>query len=202
MSIIIAGCFEQQAQAQHAIDELRQADFAADHISTFYVNPSGQHATYPIGGDHDKSPGAEDSSKGTLAGAATGGTVGAAVGATTIPVFGPVGPAVGAMVGAHVGSLVGSLSQMKDDGEGAEQQETPPLRIAGVYVGVALPDVCMEEQAINIMRNCGASSVERAQGTIEDGNWTDFDPASAPDFIVPSTQASGGTSSPASVRKG
>lgn len=202
MSTIIAGCFEQQAQAQHAIEELQQANFAADHISTFYVNPSGQHATYPIGGDHDKSGGAEDSTKGVVAGAATGGTVGAAIGATTTPVFGPVGPAVGAMLGAHVGSLVGSLSQMKDDGEGPEQEETPPMRIAGVYVGVAMPDVGMEQQAIDIMRHCGASSIERAQGRIEDGDWTDFDPASAPDFIVPSTQAPGGTSSPASVRKG
>lgn len=202
MRTIIAGCFEQQEPAQHAIEELQQAGFASDHISTFYVNPSGQHATYPIGGDNDKSPGAEESSKGTLAGAATGGTIGAAVGATTIPVFGPVGPAVGAMVGAHVGSLVGSLSQMKDDGEEVRQDETPPLRVAGVYVAVALPDVCMEDQAINVLHQCGAGSVERAHGTIENGNWTDFDPGSSPDFIIPSTQAPGGTDSAASVRKG
>lgn len=202
MSTIIAGCFEQQEPAQHAIDELQNAGFATDRISSFYVNPSGQHATYPIGGDNDKSPGAEDSTKGTVAGAATGGTIGAAVGATTIPVFGPVGPAVGAMVGAHVGSLVGSLSQMKDDGEEAQQEETPPLRVAGVYVAVSIPDVCVEQQAVDILRNCGAGSVERAQGTITNGDWSDFDPGSSPDFIIPSTQTAGGTSSPASVRKG
>lgn len=202
MSTIIAGTFEQQAPAQHAIEELQQAGFSADRISTFYVNPSGQHATYPIGGDHDKSPGAEDSPKGTLAGAATGGTVGAVIGATTTPVLGPVGPAVGAMVGAHVGSLVGSLSQMKDDGEGPAQSETPALRAAGVYVAVALADVGMEEQVIHILRSCGAGSVERAQGTIENSDWRDFDPASSPDLIVPSIQAPGGTGSAASVRKG
>lgn len=201
MSTIIAGTFEQQAPARHAIEELQQAGFAADRISTFYVNPSGQHATYPIGGDHDKSPGAEDSTKGTIAGAATGGTVGAVIGATTTPIFGPVGPAVGAMLGAHVGSLVGSLSQMKDDGEGPEKEETPALRIAGVYVAVALPDTGMEDQVVHVLRSCGAGSVERAQGTIDNGNWTDFDPASSPDLIVPSTQASGGTGSSSSVRK-
>lgn len=202
MRTIIAGCFEQQEPAQHAIEELQQAGFAAEYISSFYVNPAGQHAAYPIGGDHDKSPGAEGSTKGTLAGAATGGTVGAAVGATTMPVTGPIGPAVGAMLGAHVGSLVGSLSQMKDDGEGPAHDETPPLRLAGVYVAVALPDSGMEQQAIDVLRQSGAGSVERAQGTIENGNWTDFDPAIAPEFIIPSAQAPGATSSPASVRKG
>lgn len=202
MSTIIAGCFEQQDTAQHAIDELEQAGFATGQISSFYVNPAGQHARYPIGGDHDRSPGAQESGKGVLAGAATGGTVGAAVGATTAPVTGPIGPAVGAMLGAHIGSLVGSMNQMKDDGSGEQQEETPPLRVAGMYVAVALPDAGMEQQVVDILRSCGAGSVERAQGTIENGDWSDFDPASSPDYIVPSIQAPGGTSSPASVRKG
>lgn len=202
MKTIIAGCFEQQEPARHAIEELEQAGFATDQISTFYVNPSGQHARYPIGGDHDKSPGAEDSGKGVLAGAATGGAVGAAVGATTAPVTGPIGPAVGAMVGAHIGTLVGSMSQMKDDGEPGQHDDTPALRHAGMYVAVALPDGHTEEQVIDILRSCGAGSVERAQGTLENGDWSDFDPASSPDFIIPSIQATGGTSSSASVRKG
>ncbi len=202
MSTIIAGCFEQQDPARHAVEELEQAGFAADQISSFYVNPAGQHASYPIGGDHDKSPGAEDSGKGVVAGAATGGTVGAAVGAATAPVTGPIGPAVGAMLGAHIGSLVGSMNQMKDDGGPEHHDETPPLRVAGMYVAVALPDADMERQAVDILRSCGAGSVERAQGTIQNSDWSDFDPASSPDLIIPSIQAEGGTSSPASVRKG
>lgn len=201
MSTIIAGCFEQQDTAQHAIEELEQAGFPRDQISTFYVNPMGQHASYPIGGDHDKSQGAEDSGKGVVAGATTGGTLGAAVGATTIPVTGPIGPAVGAMLGAHIGSLVGSMNQMKDDGDALQQQEHP-LRKAGMYVAVVQPEGSSEDPIVDILRNCGANSVERAQGTIENGDWSDFDPASSPDLIIPSIQAPGGTSSPASVRKG
>ena len=200
MSTILAACFEQQASAKHAIEELQLAGFAPDHISTFYVNPAGQHSTYRLGGDHDRSPGAEDSPKGTFAGVATGGAIGAVLGATTTPIFGLVGPAIGALLGAHVGSLIGSMNQMKDDGQ--EPGLEPPLRHAGVYVAVELPDASMEEKAVNILRNCGASSVERAQGMIENGQWEEFDPASSPDIILPSLPTTGGTSSPASVRRG
>jgi hypothetical protein len=201
MTTIIAGSFEQQDSAQHAIEELQQAGFPADHISTFYVNPAGQHNAYPVGGDHDKSAGAEDSNKGWVAGAATGGTIGAVAGAATSPVTGPIGPAVGAALGAHVGGLVGSLSQMKDDGEEAEE-ETPPVRLAGVYVATTLPDVCMEEPAVHIFRSCGARSIERAQGTIKDGNWTDFDPASYLHLIMPSDQSNTPASTSTTARKG
>lgn len=199
MSTIIAACFEQQAQARHAIEELQQAGFAPDHVSTFYVNPPGQHSAYHWGGDHDKSHGAEDSPKGTFAGIATGGAIGAVLGATATPIFGLVGPAIGALLGAHVGSLIGSMNQMKDDGE--EPGLEPPLRHAGVYVAVELFDAGMEEKGVDILRNCGASSVERAQGVIENGQWEEFDPSSSPDIILPSIQTTGGTSSTASVRR-
>jgi hypothetical protein len=200
MTTIIAASFEQQDLAHQAIEELQQAGFPTDHISTFYVNPAGQHSTYPVGGDHDKSTGAEDSSKGLVAGAATGGTLGAVAGAATSPVTGPIGPVVGAAVGAHVGGLVGSLSQMKDSGE-EPQEETPPLRLAGVYVATTLSDVCMEESAVNIFRSCGARSIERAQGTIKDGNWTDFDPASYPDLIMHHDQSDAPASTSTTARK-
>jgi hypothetical protein len=200
MSTIIAGCFEQQDSAQQAIEELQQAGFAADHISTFYVTPSGQHATYPVGGDHDKSTGAEDSGKGAVAGAATGGTIGAVAGAATMPVTGPIGPAVGALVGAHVGGLVGSLSQMKDSGEEPED-DAPPLRLAGVYVAAALPDAGMKEPAVDVFRRCGASSIERAQGTIENGTWADFDPATYPDLIMHHDQSDAPPSTSTTPRK-
>lgn len=200
MSTIVAACFEQQAPALHAIEELQQAGFATDHVSTFYVTPPGQHSTYYLGGDHDKSAGAEDSSKGTFFGIATGGAIGAVLGTATTPFIGLVGPAIGALLGAHAGSLIGSMNKMKDDGE--EPGLEPPMRHAGVYVAVELLDASMEEKGVSILRNCGASSVERAQGIIENGHWEEFDPSSSPDIILPSIQTTGGTSSLASVRKG
>lgn len=200
MSTIIAASFEQQATALHAIEELQQAGFSPDHVSSFYVTPPGQHSTYYLGGDHDKSPGAEDSSKGTFVGVAAGGGIGAVLGAAATPIFGLVGPAVGAMLGAYVGSLIGPMNQMKDDGE--EPGLEPPMRHAGVYVAVELLDASIEEKAVNILRNCGASSVERAQGMIENGQWEEFDPSSPPDIILASIQTTKGTSSTASVSRG
>src|SRR5262245_66575728 len=117
---VIAGRFQLQDEVGHALDELLQAGFARERISSFYVNPSGQHSTYAIGGDREKSPGAEEAGKGIAAGAAAG----AAIGVATLPVLGPVGPVTGGLVGAHVGGLVGTLSKMKEKDEVAEESET------------------------------------------------------------------------------
>jgi hypothetical protein len=188
MTTIIAGRFEQQAEAQEAIAQLTGAGFAEEQISSFYVNPPGQHDRYPIGGDHDKSPGAEQSPAGTAAGAATGGTVGAAVGAATAPVTGPLGAVTGALVGAHIGSLVGSLGMMKEDG-GAANENPVPVRQAGMLVAVGVPESADEARAIEVLRSLGAADIERTAGTMAQGDWLDFDPIAPPSLIeMPSMQ--------------
>src|SRR6478736_10552046 len=101
---IIAGRFQTQPEANHAIEELQRSGFEREHISTFYVNPPGQHDAYPIGGDRAHSPGAKETDKGVATGAVAGAAVGAVAGT---PVFGPLGTALGSLVGAHVGGLVG-----------------------------------------------------------------------------------------------
>ena len=50
MTPIIAGRFEQEAQAEAAVAALRRAGFDAADVTAFFVNPAGRHATYPIGG--------------------------------------------------------------------------------------------------------------------------------------------------------
>ena len=80
MTPIIAGRFEQEAQAEAAVAALRHAGFDAADVTTFFVNPAGQHATYPIGGDRDASPGAKHAHTGALKGAAVGTAVGVGVG--------------------------------------------------------------------------------------------------------------------------
>ena len=173
MSTIIAGRVEQQSQVQDAVGALRNAGFPEDQISSFYVNPPGQHDTYPIGGDRDKSPGAEHSSRGT----AGGGALGAAIGIAATPLIGPAGALAGGLVGAHVGSLVGTLSQMD------EADETPPVRQSGMLVAISVADDADEARAVQVLRALGAHDLERAEGTIAEGDWRDFDPVSTPVFL-------------------
>jgi predicted transcriptional regulator len=182
MATIIAGRFGQQEQVQEVIAEMVRKGFSPERISSFYVNPPGRHNEYSIGGDHDKSTGAEDSPKGSAAGLATGGTVGAAVGAATAPVTGPLGVAAGALVGAHIGNLVGSLGAMDDDGKAVARKEVP-IRKSGMVVAVSVPEPASENQAVEVLRTLGAEDIERAEGTIVDGDWKDFDPVSPPALI-------------------
>lgn len=173
MTVIIAGRFEQQDEVQEAISALQRAGAPPSQISSFYVNPPGQHDMFPIGGDRDESPGAEDSDKGTAAGLAAGGLIGGAAGTAA----GPLGAVTGALVGAHIGSLVGSLSNTD------EKKDTPLLRKAGMLVAVTAVNEQEEEKAIDTFRALGAVCVERSQGNIVNRNWTDFDPLSSPVFV-------------------
>lgn len=188
MRTIVAGRFGQQAEVQEAIAQLLGAGFSQDQISSFYVNPAGQHDRYPVGGDRDKSPGAEQSSAGTAAGAATGGSIGAAVGAATAPVTGPLGAVTGAFVGAHIGSLVGTLGMMKEDGDATDENPVP-VRQAGMLVAVGVSEPPDEARAIDVLRSLGAADIERTEGTIVNGDWQDFDPVVPPSLVeMPSLQ--------------
>jgi len=177
MATIIAGRFDQQDEVQEAIIAVQSAGFMPDRVSSFYVNPPGQHDTYPVGGDRDESPGAEDSDKGSGAGMGAGGAVGAAVGAIATPVMGPVAAVTGALVGAHMGSLVGAMSQTED------AADIPDPRHSGMLVAVAVNNAEEERLAIDTLRAAGGSQLERSSGIIVDGDWTDFDPLSTPQFV-------------------
>jgi hypothetical protein len=183
MSTIVAGHFQLQDEVELARRELVNAGFPAQHISSFFLNQPGQHDMTPIGGDHIQSEGAKEVPIGVVEGAGAGGVLGAAIGAATSVVTGPAGPIVGGLVGAHVGSLF-SLSKMKEAGEseegGGNQIEPRP---GGMLVAVALDDPAEEGRALEVLRDLGAHHVERAQGTIVDGDWTDFDPLSLPKLI-------------------
>jgi hypothetical protein len=182
MTTIIAGRFEQQDKVQDVIAEMVRTGFAPERISSFYVNPPGQHNQYPLGGDRDRSPGAKDSPVGTGAGIAGGGVVGAAVGAATAPATGPFGAIAGALVGGHIGGLVGSLSKMADNGEAVEQHKVA-IRQPGIVVAVSVPEPASEDRAIELLRAQGADDIERADGTIVDGDWKDFDPVAPPSLV-------------------
>lgn len=180
MATIIAGRFEQQTDSTHTIDALLDAGFRREHIASFFLNPAGQHATYELGGDHDRSAGARTSGKGIAAGVVAG----AAAGMAVTPVLGPLGPVAGGLLGAHLGGLIGGLSQMRDQGDVGPNAEDPenalPLRHAGMYVAIATTDDESVDRAVDMLTTLGATDLEHAEGTITNGDWVDFDPSVPP----------------------
>jgi hypothetical protein len=185
MSTIVAGHFQLQDQVEQARNELMRAGFPEERISAFYFNQPGQHDLTAIGGDRVLSPGAKESPIGVAEGAAAGGAVGIAVGAAAALVTGPAGPIIGGLVGAHVGSLY-SLSKMKEAGEGergGDGANTYEPRKAGMVVAVAFDQPEQEQRALEVLHRLGSDHIERAHGTIEDGDWTDFNPLSLPELI-------------------
>jgi hypothetical protein len=177
MATIISGRFDEQSQSAAALKRLRAAGFPADQICSFYLSPAGQHARYPIGGDHDKSVGAEGAGIGAVDGIAGGGLVGAAVGTLTVPVLGPLGALAGSLVGAHIGNLVGALGHMKDN---PGDEDHPGVRQGGLVVAVSTPNAACLKKAVAVLRECDARSLESATGRISGGDWIDFDPTSIP----------------------
>jgi hypothetical protein len=194
MTSIIAGRFEQESQAQAAVAALHSGAFAADDVTVFFVNPPGQHATYPIGGDRDASPGAKHAESGALKGVAVGSAVGAGVGLAASPVLGPAAILAGAGAGAYAGSLVGALNKMEEKPATAKPDEqvaapgqsadvpadVKPVRSAGVMVAVRAVEFSKRVNAVNILRAAGAQDIERADGNWQAGQWIDFAPLKPP----------------------
>jgi hypothetical protein len=172
MARIIAGVFETIDEANAAAEELRRDRFASDGVTVFHLNPPGQHGQYKLGGDEFADPGAKEGDEGAGKGAGAGAVVGGVAGA----VGGPAGAAVGAAVGAYTGSVVGAMSGLGD---------RPSIeRPAGVMVAVNAGDDG-EKTAVEVLRAHGAQGIERAEGEWRNGDWTDFDPAKAPQYIDP-----------------
>jgi hypothetical protein len=185
MSHIIAGFVQQQDQVTQLMLALQNAKFDEKHISSFYVNPPGQHDILPQGGDRFDSPGTKEVLTGIAMGASGGGLVGAALGVVAIPIAGPLAPILGAATGAHIGSLIGSVAEMKDKGatevggDNALRQ-----RKTGMMVAVCVKDAREEVDAIHIFNSFGAVDIEKSVGKIIDGDWHDFDPLTTPQLVT------------------
>ena len=194
MTPIIAGRFEQETQADAALAALRNGGFAGDDVTKFFVNPPGQHATYPIGGDREASPGAKHAHGGAVKGVAIGSAVGAGIGIAASTVLGPAAIVAGAGAGAYAGSLMGALGEMEEKpavANPAEHVAAPvatkaapadvkPVRSGGIIVAVRAVEFAKRVNAVNILRAAGAQDIERADGTWEAGRWIDFDPLKPP----------------------
>ncbi len=112
MSNIISGHFQTQDDVAFAMGELEKAGFPESDISSFYVNPAGQHDLF--------APGEND----------------------------------------HV------------------------QRKAGMMVAVATTTPEQEDEVAALLHSIHADGIERSVGTIVDGEWTDFDPLSIPQFVT------------------
>jgi hypothetical protein len=177
MPDIVAARFPTLQEGQRVAALLQQAGFADEHLCTFYCNPAGQHGTFPIGGDRNESPGAEATASGAQKGVATGAGAGLAVGLATAPLLGPVAIAAGAALGAQAGSFAGTFSNVSDpERKNAKSQPRKVIRSSGVITAVALSDQTHQAKAVDILKSNGGLDIEYAQGTIEQGDWKDFDP--------------------------
>lgn len=189
MRTLIAGRYRQQAQADSAFQELLRAGFSVTNMSLFYVNPQGQHALHPVGGDEDESAGTHEAKSGAVRGAVGGVGVGTLVGVATMPALGPAGPLLGAAVGAYTGSLVGALNNMDETEASAEPPrdssepgtDSEPHK-PGVMLAVAFETPEERDRAIEILGK-QAENVEAAEGTLLNGQWVDFDPLAPPRLI-------------------
>ncbi|WP_250512541.1 glycine zipper domain-containing protein [Caballeronia sp. INDeC2] len=180
MSLIIAGRFQTFPAAEAAAQKLFAQGFVEEDVTLFFVNPSGQHARFPVGGDVSTDAGASASPKGAGKGVTIGAVVGAVAGAAIFAIFHAplIVSAIAAGVGAYVGSLVGAMSHTKKKPHNAAHVEEP-TRHAGVLVAVHVsPET--QERATTTLREAGGMDIERASGRWKQGKWSDFDPLQPP----------------------
>src|SRR5438270_4078492 len=102
MANIVAGRVETQPEAERLVAALLASGIAAMDVTSFYLNPPGRHAEYPIGGDAHHDEGTKDSGKAAGAGAAVGGTAGAVLGTAIGAAADPGVAAVAGLAGAGV----------------------------------------------------------------------------------------------------
>jgi phage tail tape-measure protein len=192
MATIIAGRVETQQRAADLMAQLQSIGIAASDMQAFYVNPPGQHATYPIGGDMDADTGTEESSLGQASGIAVGAAAGLAAGAVAgaaIPPLAPIIAVAMAGVGAHVGGMAGALASTRPAHEEKQHTETKTpdtdavdMRRGGMMLAVRV-DPANEKSVIDLLTAAVVEDLERAKGDWQEGQWIDFDPLAPPHKI-------------------
>lgn len=151
MATIIAASFQLHRQADEAVEQLILAGFTPEKVSSFFINPPGQHALYPIGGDRYQSPSTtEKTGKSTK------------------------------IENAFVEITEAVIGVMHENH--AADHKAAPHR-AGMLVAVEVMDKSHQEQAVALLTQLGAHHLEKAEGEIVDGDWTDFDPLSEPRYL-------------------
>ncbi|HEX4333354.1 MAG TPA: hypothetical protein VH040_14525 [Usitatibacter sp.] len=184
MNTIIAGGFDVMTDAQNAVHRLEVAGVSRDDLCRFRINPPGEHDALPAGGDRGASPGAKHASGGAVKGGAIGAVAGLVAGVAAAPLLpaalAAAGLAAGAGVGAYAGSLWGSLKEIDKEVPAGHDDVRPAETLVAVNLGSA---AISREEVVHIFEECGARQIEMAEGEWLEGEWSDFDPVSAPQLI-------------------
>lgn len=181
MTTIVAGRFETREPAEKALRALVGRGFHHADTSEFFVNPPGQHANLPTGGDQFADAESSKAHVGAGVGAAAGTAVGIAAAAAVSGVGLPLAAGIVAL-GAFGGSFLGAMSKLGDSGD-AERLDASPGRRGGEMVAVRVLNEEAERTAIDVLREHGAQDIERREGEWRDGEWVDFDPVAPPATI-------------------
>jgi hypothetical protein len=179
MSQIIAARFTTFPDAESAREKLYANGFVSEDVAEFFVNPAGQHARYPIGGDEYADPQARPAGLGATGGGAIGAIAGAIVAAvlTLVISHSVLLVAVSIAVGVYIGSLTGALLMTRGQKTVAPHVAVtePHERESGVLLAV---HVAAGQQAdvARLLAEANGQDVEAASGNWHDGHWADFDP--------------------------
>ena len=177
MSKIVAARFKDGAGAQAVLNALPGQGFMRTEFQSFYVNPGGQHALHPLGGDAHSDEGAKFADEGAIRGAVIGGCVGLLAGiAAHVMLDNLIAVFAGAALGAYVGSLLGALSKLRAGRPGLASPTHPVERDAGQMVAIQVDRPGTESRAIETLKRYGAREIERTEGEWRAGDWKDFDP--------------------------
>lgn len=185
---IVAGRFEQQGDAQVAIEKLLRHGFRRHDVSSFFVNPPGQHARFPLGGDRNVSPGARGAGLAAVGGAVLGGVGGLIAGIAASQALGAVAIIVGVAAGAYLGVLAGALARLQDRRRSRRGNGTTEVRAAGIMVAAHTPTTRSRNEAVRAFHSSGAVEIEATKGHWRHGMWTDFDPTTPPTCVSVSTR--------------
>lgn len=177
MSLIVAGRFTTFPAAESAADRLFASGFVEEDVTLFFVNPRGQHARYPIGGDERADPEAAKASAGAGKGTVVGAVIGAIMGVGLFKLMSASALVlvIAAGVGAFIGSLIGAMSHMRGGGRVPREMVHHESRESGVLVAVHVSTET-QQQAARVLSEAGSLEIERATGRWQQGRWADFDP--------------------------
>lgn len=180
MTMIVAGRFTTFDEAEGGARHLYERAFGPDDVSIFFLNPGGQHARFPIGGDVYADSAAKPGGRGAAVGAMRGLLIGAVAGLLVYAIGWRYWfvPAAGALVGAYLGAFGGALGRMR--GQQAEGKGTLAHSDSGVILAARVTPTTADT-AEDVLRATGATSIERVEGDWQDGEWRDFDPVRRPD---------------------
>jgi len=188
MTDIVAGRFQQQTDAHAAIENLLRHGFRRDDVTSFFVNPPGQHARFPVGGDRNISPAARGAGLAAIGGTILGTAVGFVVGLLASHALGAVAIIVGTAVGAYLGMFAGALTRLQGRPKGRRGDVVTQLRSSGIIVAAHTPTAKSRNEAVRTLLSSGAADLEAAQGDWHDGQWADFDPTMPPKRVSAPTR--------------